>query len=71
MGLEGNGRVEWEKDGRRKGQENLRERDDLDGGRTETESKERNILTEAAIMGLARNVTPENFLVIHKDDPKQ
>ena len=49
----------------------MRERDDLDGGRTETESKERNILTEAAIMGLARNVTPENFLVIHKDDPKQ
>ena len=39
-----------------------------DGGRTETESKERDILTEGAIMGLARNLTLEKTPGIHKDD---
>ena len=33
------------------------------------ESKERDILTEGAIMRLIRNLTLEKFPVIHKDDP--
>lgn len=44
------------------------------GGRTETENKERVILIEGAITGLARNLTLERFPGIHKDPqlrPKQ
>ena len=33
------------------------------------ESKERDILIEGAIIGLARNVVLEKFPGIHKDDP--
>ena len=33
------------------------------------ESKERDILIEEDIMGLARNLALEKFLGIHKDDP--
>ena len=33
------------------------------------ESKERDILIEGAIMGLARNLALEKFPEIHKDDP--
>ena len=33
------------------------------------ESKERDILIEGAIMGLARNLALEKFPGIHKDDP--
>ena len=33
------------------------------------ESKERDILIEGTIMGLARNQVPEKFLGIHKGDP--
>ena len=35
------------------------------------ESKERNILIEGAIVGLARNVALEKFSGIHKDDPSK
>ena len=38
-------------------------------GRTETESKERDILIEGVIMGLARNLVLEKFPGIHKDEP--
>ena len=69
MGLERDGRVEWEEKERRKREENLRERDDLDGGRIERESKERDILIEGAIMGLTRNLALEKYPGIHKDDP--
>ena len=33
------------------------------------ENKERDILIERAIMGLARNLVLEKFPRIHKDDP--
>ena len=33
------------------------------------ENKERDILIEGAIMGLARNMALEKFPRIHKDDP--
>ena len=33
------------------------------------ESKERDIVIEGAIMGLARNLALEKFSGIHKDDP--
>ena len=34
------------------------------------ERKERDILIEGAIMGLARNLELEKFPEIHKDDPR-
>ena len=52
-----------------KGKENLREWDRQDVGRTEMESKERDILIEGTIIGLARNLALEKFPGIHKDDP--
>ena len=33
------------------------------------ENKERDVLIEGAIMGLARNLAPEKFPGLHKDDP--
>ena len=39
-------------------------------GRTERESKERDILIEGAIMRLARNLALRKFLRIHKNDPR-
>ena len=47
----------------------MREQDRQDGVRTETENKERNILIEGAILGLARNLALEKFLGIYKNDP--
>ena len=38
-------------------------------GRTEKERKERDILIEGAIKGLARNMALGKFPGIHKDDP--
>ena len=38
-------------------------------GEGQRQSKERDILIEGAIMGLARNLAPEKSPVIHKDDP--
>ena len=38
-------------------------------GRTETENKEKDILIDGAIMGLARNLALEKFPGIYKDDP--
>ena len=52
---------EWE--GEVEGTGQLRWRKDRD------ESKERDILIEGAIMGLARNLSLEKFSGIHKDDP--
>ena len=43
--------------------------DGLDVGRTEEESKERDISIEEAIVGLARNLALGKFPGIHKDDP--
>ena len=51
------------------GEKNLREQDGRDGGRTERESKERDVLIEGAIMELTRNLALEKFPVIHQDDP--
>ena len=42
---------------------------DQDGGRTERESKERDVLTEEAIMVLERNLKLGKFPGIHEDDP--
>ena len=47
--------------------ENLRKWDSQDGGRTEMESKERDILIEGFIMGLTRNLALKTFPGIHKD----
>ena len=49
----------WEK-----GREELREWDSQDGGRTETDNKERNILIEETIIGLAL----KKFPGVYKDD---
>lgn len=43
--------------------------DSQDGEKKDTESKERDILIEEAIVGLARNLVLEKFLGVHKDDP--
>ena len=56
-------------EGREEGEENLRELDGRNAGRTERKSKVRDILIEGAIMGLARNLAVEKFPGIHKDDP--
>lgn len=40
-----------------------------DGERTETEGKERDILIEGVIIGLARKLALEKFPETHKDDP--
>ena len=50
-------------------EENLREQSSQDGRRTEIKSKERDILVEGAIMGLARNLALEKFPGIDKDNP--
>ena len=50
------------------GEENLKKWDSRDREQTETESKERDILIEGAIIGLARNLALEKFPGIHKDD---
>lgn len=50
-------------------EEDMREQDDQDRGRTERENKGRDILIERAIMGLSRNLTLEQFPRIHRDDP--
>ena len=57
----------WGK-GRRR-EENLREQDGQDKRRTETESKERDILIEGAIIGLTKNLALEKSPGIYKDDP--
>ena len=51
-----------------RGQENLTQWDRQIERRTERESKERDILIEKAIMGLARNLELEKYLEIHKND---
>lgn len=62
----------WGQKGRRRraeeGEESLREWDSQHGGRTESKSKERDILMEGPIMGLARKLALEKFLGIHRDD---
>ena len=61
----------WKERGRRKRKEggNMREWYSQDGGRTEKESKKRDILIEGAIIGLARNLAPGKFQEIHKNEP--
>ena len=49
----------------------MKEWDDQNEGRRERETKERDIMIEGAIMGLAKNLALGNFLGIHKDDPSQ
>ena len=44
-------------------------KDGRDVGRTETESKESNILIEGVFMGLAKDLALEKFPVILKDGP--
>ena len=48
--------------------ENMREQDGQVGERTEKESKERDILIDGSIMGLARNLALGKFPGIHKDN---
>ena len=63
-GAWGEGKREGGRGGRRKngrGEENLRKRDDRDGGMTERKSKERDILIDGAIKRLARNLTIGKF----------
>ena len=47
----------------------MRELDSRDRENTNMESKERDILIDGVIMGLARNLALEKFPGIHKDDP--
>ena len=47
----------------------MRKQDGRNGGRTEMESKDRDILTEGTIVGLARKLALEKFPRIHKNDP--
>ena len=68
---EGGGKEEGrrrEGDDNVRGVEKWREQERWDEKRREMESKERVILIEGAIMGLARNLTLEKFPGIHKDD---
>ena len=51
-------------------EKNMWEKDGQIGGRTKRENKERDILIEGAIMGLARNLALGKFPGIHKDDPQ-
>ena len=48
--------------------ENMREWDDQDGEKTERKRKERDILIEGTILGLARNLALGKFPGIHKDN---
>ena len=48
---------------------NVRERDAQERGRTESERKERDILTVRAIKGLSRNIAVWKFPGILKDNP--
>ena len=50
-------------------EKDLRDWDSQDRGRTETESKERDILIEGAIMELARNLAVEKCPRTHRDEP--
>ena len=51
------------------GEENMREQDDgRVEQRTKRESRERDIMIEGAIMGVARNLALEKFPEIHKDE---
>ena len=52
-----------------KGEENMREWDGQDEGRTERESKETDIFIEQAIMVLARNLALGKFPGIHRMTP--
>lgn len=47
----------------------MKKQEGRDGGMTETESKERGILIEGAIMGLGRNLALGKLQGIHKNDP--
>ena len=49
----------------------MSDQDSQDGGRTERENKERDILIEEAIMGQVRNLALGKFPGIHKNDHKQ
>ena len=50
-------------------EENMREWDAQEGGRTVRERKERDTLIEEAIKGLLRNIALGKFPGIHKDNP--
>ena len=52
-----------------KREKNLKKWDGRDRGRIEKYSKERDILIEGAIVGLARNLVLGKFPGNHKDDP--
>ena len=62
-GRRGRGRKE------ERGEEKLREWDSRAERRIEIESKQRDILSEGAIIGLTRNLTLEKLSGIHKDEP--
>ena len=68
MGVGGVGRAEGEDMGRKERKENLKEQD-MRWRKDRDESKERDVLIEGVIMGLARNLALEKFPGIHKDDP--
>ena len=53
---------------RKKGEKNVKEQNSQDGEKTKKESKERDILIERAIMGLARNLALKKFSGIHEND---
>ena len=64
VGREG-GREGERKKGRK--EENMKELDGRDRGRTETKSKERDVLIVRAIMGLVGNLDPGKLPQIHKE----
>lgn len=64
VGREG-GREGERKKGRK--EENMKELDGRDRGRTETKSKERGVLIVRAIMGLVGNLDPGKLPQIHKE----
>ena len=53
----------------RRWKKKLKEWNSQNGGKTETENKERDILIDRAIKGIARNLVLETFQGIHKEDP--
>ena len=56
---------------KRREQENMREQDAQEEGKIERESKERDILIEGAIKGLARNEALGKFPGIHRMTPSK
>lgn len=66
VGREG-GREGERKKGRK--EENMKELDGRDRGRTETKSKERDVLIVRAIVGLVGNLDPGKLPQIHRNNP--